>query len=646
MCLGYSPFALLFLLILLIMVTGFLYYAQIVFWKRHFDSADSILVSFVALCAQIILIELFLGVVVKRLFLVENITLNIGIALVLLWISRRSKLFHVITDGWKSLKKLLSDLVTSDTYVIILLIFFALFVFISISVFILPPNSWDDYHYHLGFVGDAFQTGAIRYFPYTHLYTISFPHNIELLYLWTVEITGSDYFVEFVNIGFLLNALLVTYLLSRNFGVRKNISFVSSLLLIMCPIIFVLQNTTKVDLNSGIILVDAIYFFIRSMDTFRENKSKSRLYSFMSAVSVGIVFGSKSSAAVPLVIFVSLSLFWAIMNHRMVKKYVNQLKKYVFHFLLTLALSCILLGAFWYVRSWKVFDNPLYPLDTEIGPIHFPGPWRDLDFTKGLEQMSNLSFIGRLRYVWQEQEDWWGIFYTGDSKQSGTGPIWYILLLPSLFCCGVLAVWRMNYKLMYFLAFPLILFVVIPGSWVAVYSSFLLLFGVVSFAFVVNESQSFPLAYMCIRLIMLFLVLFSSLMITTNSIYTIGYLKEKLNEISEKNCIEHQTFLFSKFHQLINETQMRGELVVVTPNVYFPFSLTNWKLSNMTVYVDEPSETQFLKKIAEINPEYVVAIEGSKEDIFMKTNSEIFILLMSDAHGPHNLYRVIPYENK
>ncbi|GBE06420.1 MAG TPA: hypothetical protein ENH31_03070 [Nitrospirae bacterium] len=130
----------------------------------------------------------------------------------------------------------------------------------------------------------------------------------------------------------------------------------------------------------------------------------------------------------------------------------------------------LLLGGYWYIKNWVLYGNPVYPiritfLDITLFEWLFEGIIDPMPLV--LDKMSPLIMPF---YVWLEKVE----YYLYDSRLSGFGPIWFILLLPSM----AIALWHSiktkKYNFLFVSVILIITFILYPRDWYPRYVIFFL----------------------------------------------------------------------------------------------------------------------------------------------------------------------------
>jgi len=591
-------------------------------WLKLKLSLSLLTVYFLILfLGEIVGLSLLLGVLFKEL---NGNSLNYSIVVINLLI-----IFSLHIDkelSLKSFKEFISSILLSVKSNL-KLIFIPLIIIVSLVLFsrtlLLATNdplSWDDYNYHLGFIADIVETSQLRPFEYTHTFTTSFPHNYELLGYWTISIFRNDFFVESINILFI-------YLIQKKLKVGEVIARYTSLGIFAIPMILILIHSLKVDMSLSCIFTALVAIILHW--NLKENLKIIKF--IVIAIGIGLLIGIKTTgvlfviALIPIIAGVILTTFHLRKDKKVILTIVKRIS------ILSLV-SIIILGSFWYVRSYVVFKNPIYPMEVNIGPIHLPGEWKDLSLlTDAPIKLADKSLPEILYFVWMEKADWYGIMYSVDSKITGTGPAWIILLFPSIIICLLISV--KNRLLLAIIGVYLIIFALSPGKWVTNYSIYLYFLGTITFGYVVNFVKSKFLKVIFISILMFFI--FLSMILTSNELYNITYSFSNFRTLITNNT----SYWASKINSFINENTKANDIVASGSKVFFAYSLYNKNYSNKFKYLPSiGSDQEWLKSL--INVKYILTMDETPESNIILKNISMFKEVVYDSNGPTRLYEI------
>ncbi len=628
-------------------VSIFLVWSIVLRKKGDMSYLESLAGGFVLLVSQIILTELFLGLVIRRLYPLELVVINLAVIICVIRFFRISSVdFKIWFADICRVVSLTKGELFSKKGVLSLIIFLlgSVAVVNSLTLIALyPPTAEDDYHYHLSFVEDIIQTGEIRDFPATHSYTTSYPHNKELVDLWTVIFVRDDTFVEITSLVILAWVGLVIYLQSRRFGAERRWAMVAAILPLFIPVIILLVKTTKVDIFWSSLYLCAIYFLLR-IDLRRDSMGRITASFLVCSLVLGIILGSKSSGLVVIASFLfTAGVFWGsqLIKSRSRVKWSHFVKPLVL-FAVMLLVTSGLFGLFWYIRSWVVWGNPLYPLSVSFLGISFPGEWSDLSLIGYSPDFPEQALLPRLLNVWKEKEAWYGTFYLADSKNSGFGPLWYIILFPSVLFSCVYALLKKNMTYLFFLLGFLVLFLCMPGNVLPNYTIFLIFVGSIAFSILKSQIVSKWLSKAVISLLLICLCA-GSLLLTLDGVYF--PVEQTLARFGrDSDAHEMLSLRFQESNTLINRTMKDGGVVIVGNRVWFPYALVARGYTNDVNRVPFLDEQQWIAEVEMVSPHYVMVLKGNSEYDAVRNNPELFELIIAEQDGIHELYAYLKNE--
>jgi hypothetical protein len=571
-----------------------------------------------------------LGLILKDLFPLQLLVLNLILSVIILIYSgfRISKLKAQIAKV--ALMKL-PELRTQP----ILAAFIVLALFTIINLFVLvvfqPSGSWDDYNYHLSFVADIIKTGQIRNFADPFIYTVSYPHNIEMFNLWHMIFFRDDFLVEITNFSFLIFTSIVVYALCRYFKATKKLAAIGALLVFSIPMYLLLAKTTKVDIAIWALFGGVIYLSLQV--DFKKLFAKRNLIIFIGLCSaLGIIFGSKTTAII-YVLAAVLGIFILQLTQTYRQKFYFK-KLIATAFILSIAL--LLLGSFWYFRAWFYYGNPIYPVAVNFLGIHLPGTLQNIDFANGIPQIQSRNFFQRLIYVWQERDAWFQVYYISDSKIGGLGPVWYVFLLPAWITSMLVSYLKRNWKFLLVVLLPLLVFVAVPGDWIVHYSGFIAIFGIVALIYLLNVLLNRRAERVIIYVFLLLLFAYSFMLTLQGSYYPTTETIKKI--FNRQQNIYAKTYKAPAFNIFINTNTGPGDKIVIG-KIWFPYSLYNHNFSNdLILLLADKGGTDWLNQLKLIKPKYVVVMANSAEYDAVLQNQHYFTKLVTDSDGPHYLY--------
>ncbi|NDJ75993.1 MAG: glycosyltransferase family 39 protein, partial [Chloroflexi bacterium] len=220
----------------------------------------------------------------------------------------------------------------------------------AIVILIMPPNNWDSMTYHMPRVVHWLQRGSFFHWDTPDARQVIFPMNAELGILWTMLMSGTDTYVEFVQWSMVAVAGLGIYGLGRLLGFPRPGSVFAVLLWATLPEIVLQSTSTQNDLVVSAFFVSAVYLLFLGMKTSHNGAL------VLSGLAFGLAFGAKSTMFFVLPGFglALLGVWWQTGRAGL-----RQLVVWGTSALL----MTVLLGLYVYVLNTIYYDNPLGPED-------------------------------------------------------------------------------------------------------------------------------------------------------------------------------------------------------------------------------------------------------------------------------------------
>lgn len=460
-----------------------LYYLLTKIYFQSYSFVDRLLGTFILGVSQIIITEIILGFALQLVSL-NLLLFNIVISTCVLMFAGISH--RELHKQFKEVRSNIANLFSVIFRHKIISIIFILSVFQvawwAFQTYLFPPYAWDALTYHLPKVAHILQSNGIELFPVSWIYVNTYPFNAELLFLWNVIYLGNDLLVNGTQIVFALSAVLAIYGISRKVGVEpRNALYAMTFLFI--PIVIQQATTCYIDIVTSSMLIIAANFLLL--------KDKPKINMVIMGLAVGIMIGTRylfmlSGLTVTVILF-SLILLGQE-NESQVKT--NRLPLFRKGFLKDLCLyftPVLLIGGIWYIRNYILFSNPVAPIEvTLFGQTLFNGPMTPTDVAHNTPVLTHPPSIIN---AWLERAapGWSHPVYNYDTGRGGFGPMFFILLLPSILFCLFIA-YRKGLRRYLVISLLFILsFLVVPMNWWSRYTIFFCGFGVLSFTVVMDH---------------------------------------------------------------------------------------------------------------------------------------------------------------
>jgi hypothetical protein len=400
--------------------------------KKHsqlYSFSDRLLGAFTIGIAQIIITEATLGLALilesRNLFLL-NLAVSTGF---LLYAGMaRKELGRQLEEAGKSLAGFFNLVWKHMTLRVICVFFLLQTVWWAFMIYLFPPYAWDALAFHLPKVTCILQSHGIEVFPAIPVFINTYPFNAELLFLWNVIYLGNDILVDGTQAVFALVSVLALYGIARKCGVKPQYAAYVMLFLFI-PIVIQQATTCYIDIIVSGLLMIAVNFMLL--------KDRARINLLILGMAVGMMLGTKYSYILPGLI-VSLAALFLIVRDRKIELARSGNRTWLPWILLAdcliYLLPILVLGGTWYGRNYLLFGNPLAPIEINIfGATVFPGFSKPADYTFNTPILFDAPTVFK---VWLERAIpspfWDEPYYTLGTGRGGFGPLFFIVLLPSL----------------------------------------------------------------------------------------------------------------------------------------------------------------------------------------------------------------------
>jgi len=625
--------------------------------KAALSFVDRLIGTFILGLAQIIVTELVLGLIFRKLYASPLFWVNVLIS--------SAFLFNTLSKsntGFSLVRKILDELIEKAgrffrlirSDIILLALFSLLLIKICWIIYIgylFPSYTWDSLSYHLPIVGNIMQSGAIMENPVNFqidTFINIFPKNMELFFLWNIIFLKNNTITDLSQLLFVIVGILTTYSMALKLGIKAKSALYSSFLFFFTPIVILQINTNYIDIAVSVLLLTAVNFLMYespychygSSPVKRQDDRKVPI--FLAGVAIGILLGSKGSGPLYVIIISTAIIIQEFIKHRR-QIYArdfsgkrNIIRRSIIPYLMYFFLPLIVLGSYWYIKNWVLYGSPVYPMEVTVFNITiFKGIYKKmLDPVPAL--IENASYLTRLFHVWMEKVE----FYLYDSRLSGLGPLWTILLLPSLVFAFITSVIRKRYNWIFICVLLIIIFAVHPRNWNSRYTIFMVALGAVSYGFVIDF---FSNRGRIIHVIALVLVAYTFLTVNSPCV-----MPAKIREFidlpaNERTIARHKPFNIDihvkqqyGYWTWINDNVREGDTVAYSFEPLFLTPLWNNGFSSNIIYISAENYDDWLKKLKGRGVTYALLQQQSKENNWIEGNRK----LLADREGK----TVIPAE--
>jgi hypothetical protein len=358
-----------------------------------------------------------------------------------------------------------------------------------VIAYALPPYGYDSLAYHLPTVAGWLQYGHIGT-AHLHIYSASFPANVELLFTWVALFLKNDLWIGTVQIPLAVMGAAAVVGFARFAGVRRPAAVAAGSLFLLSPIVLTQSSSNYVDLGVAALFMVGIYFVLRAFPPAAWGSETERAWSpthlVLAGCAAGLAVGAKPVG--PLLGFVSLLclVVGLVVGRRRFGLGADRPIAYV----LLLLVPMVCLGSFWYVRDLVEFSNPVYPGSVKLlGQTVFDGPGITLlRLPTGSGPSAIVHSWGYdLTRVFNHSSGRWD---RADEYEGGMGLIWLVLGLP-LLIPFVIGAWKRNRMLFWTFLVPLgVLFAIQPYRWWTRFTIFLLAPALVAIVVFVDRTRS------------------------------------------------------------------------------------------------------------------------------------------------------------
>ena len=328
------------LLLLIITASVFLsYYFLLIRFKVQCPHQKIILAGLFGF-SQIILTQLFLGIV-GLLYLPAVIFFNVGIFLMVAVCSRvfEKDPYGILREEYRRLAGSFRNAFAAEN-AFLLALGGGVLLWIAIVIYLFPVREYDSVTYHLPPICQYIINHRISLLPVEINKRFAFPENAELLFMWPMIFLHSQQFVNTVQLVMVLWGVVVIYGLARLLGITSKIAFFVSLLFFFTPIVVPQIGTCYIDCVMTVFILTVLYC---AAMFYRSNRL---LYFYSTALAAGLLWGMKYNGF--LFILMVTPFLWGRRGIR--------LKHWAVFFVILLVA-----GGFWYLRNFWIFKTPVYP---------------------------------------------------------------------------------------------------------------------------------------------------------------------------------------------------------------------------------------------------------------------------------------------
>jgi hypothetical protein len=338
----------------------FLILLSLVFWSylrfQSFPIDLALLLFYFLLNATLFVLVMGVSGLLERNIMAGTCLLA-SLLLLFLYQKRFMTLFLEIRNRWVDFGRCISHhpLLATGFVLVALLVGLRMLM----HIWFLPPYVWDTLTYHLPKVADWVQYEKLVVLP-TPVTRSYWPANFELFQTWFVLFFHHDFLIEAAGLPFYLLAILSVYSSGRSLELSRSWSAFLAAIYALTPAVLMNAVSCKNDMAMA-----AFYLFsLAVMLDFRRHKDHAGNHAVVIMAAILMAIGTK-----PYMVFVLPGLIliglWCLRRGYTESR---QAKDHSQSFLAVcfLLITALLLGSYWYVRNYWLFENPFYPADFRL----------------------------------------------------------------------------------------------------------------------------------------------------------------------------------------------------------------------------------------------------------------------------------------
>jgi hypothetical protein len=462
----------LFLLATVIVVLSAIYGSYLFQLK---SSIERSLVIFTLGISQVCASLLIMGIGFSMLIPIPIILYNLLFLLLILTVFYFKKRSFIIPFSLKDFSDCLKA--SSWTTILIFLVCGEVFWLTTVA-YLFPPFEYDTMTYHLVAVAAWIQSGEINITPYS-IWTNVYPKNTELIYTWLALFLKSDRITDLGQLLFALGGSLAVSGIAREFRVNKSLSIAAGCLFFLTPLVLVQAKTAYTDLSFAAMFLVFFYFVLRYVTTEKSS------YIFFAGLAGGVTLGIKSSAFAYVGIGIIIGLITIIIQ--IIKRRISL--KQLFLNIMILSIPMVSLGLIWYIRTWLVYGNPLYPFTISfMGTEIFSGKGTVNDLIMVSNKPNEYEGLSRWKQVWLSwtsdttlQSFWF------DQRFGGYGMQWLYIMIPAALAFIFYSLFYYKKAFVCFVLPFVLIFLIQPSNWWTRYTLFFVSFGAISLVYLLDH---------------------------------------------------------------------------------------------------------------------------------------------------------------
>lgn len=358
----------------------------------------------------------------------------------------------------------------------------------------LPPRDVDSLWYHLVAVAAWVRTGEMAP-PIENLskagdlgWTVAadtYPRDTETVSAWLSVFTHNTSLVGLTQFPFLALLFASTYGICRRLGSTRGLALSGASAVVLAPTVLSQSYMAYNDIARAGAAVAVWHVLLMAYPEARDKAAglAPRTALLLTGALLGLGMGIKAATGylIPAALAAGLVLRRAADPATRPGRIAGAL---------WVVGPAVLLGAYWYLRTWMRWGSPVWPL--ALGP--FEGP-KTMDYL--IEEVRPEEWRGEPMPLVVLRSWWSAIGRTGDPHwyvewTGQLGLLWLLVLLPAVALCVALAVWkRVHVRAAFGVVLPLAVgTLAAPGQWYSRYTMPLLAAGVAACAVLVGQLAS------------------------------------------------------------------------------------------------------------------------------------------------------------
>ncbi len=385
-----------------------------IFTKKYFNTrlnSELILVWFILFFSQIILVELFWGIIGKLYY--GNVFLTQLAIFILVF------LFCYDKNTFCFSKPDLNFFLNDNLLIFAFSVFSAFFLSKTFLNLINPPVYADSWQMHLAFPAAWIKSGNLdtpfQIFGSRPMLDPGalessagsyYPINPQLFFMWLMMPLRNAFLADVGEAPFYIIGIVAVYSILRRYNINKNIALLSGFLWALIPNIFKqLKSGSQIDIICVVLFLLVFYTLLLLKFDFTLRNT------ILFGISIGLFVGTKVTnliwlaASLP---FISYLLYTGLKT-----------KKITFgkilSFLSVVSLMIILFGSFRYIKNYIFTGNPVFPVELKIfGKTIFEGLLDNISYKQQIALNVKFDLI---RFIFRE----------------GLGVQFLAIILPGLF---------------------------------------------------------------------------------------------------------------------------------------------------------------------------------------------------------------------